>query len=176
MSQIEKKLIHNKSITLIAAVSKNNGIGLNNKLLWYNKDDLKRFKELTIGHSIIMGRKTFESLPNGALPNRKNIVLTREKNYSNKNIFVANNINDAIQLTKNDSNPFIIGGGEIYSLFFEIAQKIELTKIDKFFKADTFFPKIEEKEWEIMSEKICLKNENNLYNYKFITYKRSKVK
>ena len=93
-----------------------------------------------------MGRKTFESLPNGALPNRKNIVLTREKNYSNKNIFVANNINDAIQLTKNDSNPFIIGGGEIYSLFFEIAQKIELTKIDKFFKADTFFPKIEEKE------------------------------
>ena len=110
MSQIEKKLIHNKSITLIAAVSKNNGIGLNNKLLWYNKDDLKRFKELTIGHSIIMGRKTFESLPNGALPNRKNIVLTREKNYSNKNIFVANNINDAIQLTKNDSNPFIIGG------------------------------------------------------------------
>ena len=107
--------------------------------MWYNKDDLKRFKELTIGHSIIMGRKTFESLPNGALPNRKNIVLTREKNYSNKNIFVANNINDAIQLTKNDSNPFIIGGGEIYSLFFEIAQKIELTKIDKFFKADTFF-------------------------------------
>ena len=132
MSQIEKKLIQNKSITLIAAVSKNNGIGLNNKLLWYNKDDLKRFKELTIGHSIIMGRKTFESLPNGALPNRKNIVLTREKNYSNKNIFVANNINDAIQLTKNDSNPFIIGGGEIYSLFFEIAQKIELTRIDKF--------------------------------------------
>ena len=84
MSQIEKKLIHNKSITLIAAVSKNNGIGLNNKLLWYNKDDLKRFKELTIGHSIIMGRKTFESLPNGALPNRKNIVLTREKTILTK--------------------------------------------------------------------------------------------
>ena len=98
MLQIKKNLIINKSITLIAAVSKNNGIGLDNKLLWYNKDDLKRFKELTTGHSIIMGRKTFESLPNGALPNRINIVLTRDKSYSRKNILIANNVNDAIKM------------------------------------------------------------------------------
>ena len=115
MLQIKKNLIVNKSITLIAAVSKNNGIGLDNKLLWYNKDDLKRFKELTTGHSIIMGRKTFESLPNGALPNRINIVLTRDKSYSRKNILIANNVNDAIKMTKNDINPYIIGGCLLYT-------------------------------------------------------------
>ena len=176
MLQIEKNLIINKSITLIAAVSKNNGIGLNNKLLWYNKNDLKRFKELTTGHSIIMGRKTFESLPNGALPNRINIVLTKDKGYSRENILIANTVNDAIKMTKNDLNPYIIGGGEIYSLFIDIAKKIELTKIDKFFSADTFFPKIKKKEWKIVSEKKYLKNENNLFGYKFITYKRLKIR
>ena len=170
MSLIEKKLIHNKSITLIAAVSKNNGIGLNNKLLWYNKDDLKRFKELTIGHSIIMGRKTFESLPNGALPNRKNIVLTREKNYSNKNIFVANNINDAIQLTKNDSNPFIIGGGEIYKNGIKLAEKIELTRVHENFDGDTFFPKIDSDTWTLINRVENNSDEKHLHNYTFETY------
>ena len=165
-----------KSITIIVAAAENNAIGKDNDLIWSLPNDLKRFKKLTSGHSIIMGRKTFDSFP-GLLPNRKHIVISRNKNISfSDEVTVVNNFEDAIRETGDDENPFIIGGGQIYKLAMNLSDKIELTRVHEEFKADTFFPKIEEKEWEIMSEKICLKNENNLYNYKFITYKRSKVK
>ena len=165
-----------KSITIIVAAAENNAIGKDNDLIWSLPNDLKRFKKLTSGHSIIMGRKTFDSFP-GLLPNRKHIVISRNKNISfSDEVTVVNNFEDAIRETGDDENPFIIGGGQIYKLAMDLCDKIELTRVHEEFKADTFFPKIEEKEWEIISEKICLKNENNLYNYKFITYKRFKVK
>ena len=109
-----------KNITIIAAISENNVLGKNNKLIWHIPDDLKRFKKLTIGHSVIMGRKTFESM-NKALPERKNIILTRNKNYKAKGILIAHNVQEALNYCENDNQPFIIGGGEIYNLFLNIS-------------------------------------------------------
>ena len=128
----------NKELTIIAAAANNNVIGNNNKLIWHIPKDLIRFKELTLNHAVIMGRKTFESLPN-PLPNRLNIVVTRNINYKNNGIVVCKSIEEALVHCKNDSQPFIIGGSEIYSLFINMAQTIELTRVHNSFKADTFF-------------------------------------
>ena len=118
----------NQEITMIAAVEKDNGLGLDNKLVWHIPRDLKHFKDLTYGHCIIMGRKTFESLPK-ALPFRKNIVLSRRKNISFNGAVVVNSIEKAIDETKHDSKPYIVGGGEIYELFMNYSSHIELTRI-----------------------------------------------
>ena len=164
------KIKKNKNITIIAAIGENNELGLDNKLIWNIKEDLKRFKKLTTGHSIIMGRKTFESISK-ALPGRLNIVLTKNKNFKCKNVSIASNIHEAIELTKDDEQPFIIGGSEIYSLFINMAQTIELTRVHNSFKADTFFPDINFGKWnKIYEEKF---NFDNL-PYSFITYKKNK--
>jgi dihydrofolate reductase len=163
------KIKKNKNITIIAAIGENNELGLDNKLIWNIKEDLKRFKKLTTGHSIIMGRKTFESISK-ALPGRLNIVLTKNKNFKFKNVSTASNINEAIELTKDDEQPFIIGGSEIYSLFINMAQTIELTRVHNNFKADTFFPDINFGKWnKIYEEKFNLDN----LPYSFITYKKN---
>jgi len=162
------KIKKNKNITIIAAIGENNELGLDNKLIWHIKEDLKRFKKLTTGHSIIMGRKTFESISK-ALPGRLNIVLTKNKNFKFKNVSTASNIHEAIELTKDDEQPFIIGGSEIYSLFINMAQTIELTRVHNNFKADTFFPDINFGKWnKIYEEKFNLDN----LPYSFITYKK----
>ena len=145
------KIKKNKNITIIAAIGENNELGLDNKLIWNIKEDLKRFKKLTTGHSIIMGRKTFESISK-ALPGRLNIVLTKNKNFKFKNVSTASNIHEAIELTKDDEQPFIIGGSEIYSLFINMAQTIELTRVHNSFKADTFFPDINFGKWNKIYE------------------------
>ena len=164
------KIKKNKNITIIAAIGENNELGLDNKLIWNIKEDLRRFKKLTTGHSIIMGRKTFESISK-ALPGRLNIVLTKNKNFKFKNVSIASNIHEAIELTKDDEQPFIIGGSEIYSLFINMAQTIELTRVHDSFKADTFFPDINFGKWnKIYEEKF---NFDNL-PYSFITYKKNK--
>ena len=164
------KIKKNKNITIIAAIGENNELGLDNKLIWNIKEDLKRFKKLTTGHSIIMGRKTFESISK-ALPGRLNIVLTKNKNFKFKNVSIASNIHEAIELTKDDEQPFIIGGSEIYSLFINMAQTMELTRVHDSFKADTFFPDINFGKWnKIYEEKF---NFDNL-PYSFITYKKNK--
>ena len=164
------KIKKNKNITIIAAIGENNELGLDNKLIWHIKEDLKRFKKLTTGHSIIMGRKTFESISK-ALPGRLNIVLTKNKNFKFKNVSTASNIHEAIELTKDDEQPFIIGGSEIYSLFINMAQTMELTRVHDSFKADTFFPDINFGKWnKIYEEKF---NFDNL-PYSFITYKKNK--
>ena len=163
------KIKKNKNITIIAAIGENNELGLDNKLIWNIKEDLKRFKKLTTGHSIIMGRKTFESISK-ALPGRLNIVLTKNKNFKFKNVSTASNIHEAIELTKDDEQPFIIGGSEIYSLFINMAQTIELTRVHNNFKADTFFPDINFDKWnKIYEEKFNLDN----LPYSFITYKKN---
>lgn len=163
------KIKKNKNITIIAAIGENNELGLDNKLIWNIKEDLKRFKKLTTGHSIIMGRKTFESISK-ALPGRLNIVLTKNKNFKFKDVSIASNIHEAIELTKDDEQPFIIGGSEIYSLFINMAQTIELTRVHNNFKADTFFPDINFGKWnKIYEEKFNLDN----LPYSFITYKKN---
>ena len=123
-----------QEITMIAAVAEDNGLGLDNKLVWHIPRDLKHFKNLTHGHCIIMGRKTFESLPK-ALPHRKNIVLSRRKNITYNGAVVVNSIEKAIEEAKQDPKPYIVGGGEIYRLFMNYSSYIELTRIHHKFRS-----------------------------------------
>ena len=160
-----------KEITLIAAASENNALGKDNQLIWHISEDLKRFKNLTQGHAIIMGRKTFESMPK-ALPKRKNIILTRNKNYKAIDAWVANSLEEALELTGEDSQPFVIGGGEIYQLFIKRASKIELTRVHHSFEADAFFPEIDTREWKLIFEEKKLSTIEQPYKYSYLTYKR----
>ncbi len=159
-----------KSITIIVAAAENNAIGKDNDLIWSLPNDLKRFKKLTSGHSIIMGRKTFDSFP-GLLPNRKHIVISRNKNISfSDEVTVVNNFEDAIRETGDDENPFIIGGGQIYKLAMDLGDKIELTRVHEKFKADTFFPKIDEDKWELVNEEFNEKDERHQFSFTYKTY------
>ena len=159
-----------KSITIIVAAAENNAIGKNNNLIWSLPNDLKRFKKLTSGHCIIMGRKTFDSFP-GLLPNRKHIVISRNKNISfSDEVIVVNNFEDAITETGDDENPFIIGGGQIYKLAMDIVDKIELTRVHEEFKADTFFPKIDEDKWKLIHEEFNEKDERHQFSFTYKTY------
>ena len=161
-----------KEITLIAAASENNVLGKDNKLIWHISDDLKRFKKLTLGHSLIMGRKTFESLPK-ALPNRKNIVLTRNKNYKAKDAIVAHDLKKAIEFTGEDSNPYIIGGGEIYKLGLDFIDKLYITEIKANIDGDTFFPKWDKKKWKEVSRIKHPSDDKHIYEFDYVIYKRS---
>lgn len=159
-----------KSITIIVAAAENNAIGKDNDLIWSLPNDLKRFKKLTSGHSIIMGRKTFDSFP-GLLPNRKHIVISRNKNISfSDEVTVVNNFEDAIRETGDDENPFIIGGGQIYKLAMDLVDKIELTRVHEEFKADTFFPKIDKDKWELINEEFNEKDERHQFSFTYKTY------
>lgn len=139
-------------LSIIVATAQNNAIGKDNSLLWHISEDLKRFKEITSGNKILMGRKTFESLP-GILPNRPHIVLTRDMNFSvdSDKVTVIHNLDEVISNYKNsDEEIFIIGGGEIYNLLMPYADKLYLTKVKKDFNADTFFPQINMNKWEVI--------------------------
>jgi len=160
-------------ITIIAAASENNVIGNENKLIWHLSDDLKHFKELTKGHCVIMGRKTFESMPK-ALPNRTNIVITRKHDYTAKDIIVVNSVHEALEKASEDKQPFIIGGGEIYSQSINLADRIELTRVHTEVKGDAFFPKIDYKLWEEVSRERRSKDENHKFDFTFIRYNKKK--
>lgn len=157
-------------IRIIAAISKNRVLGDDNKLIWSLPNDLKRFKKLTTNNVIVMGRKTYESIGK-PLPNRRNIVITRDKNYHHENIEVVNSIEEALLLCNNDC--FIIGGGQIYKQTLELAHKIHLTFIDEEFEGDTIFPKLG-KEWCEVSRIDNEINESHNYKYTFIDYERYK--
>ena len=163
--------MENRELTIIAAVSINNVIGNNNKLIWKLSNDLKRFKNLTTNHSVIMGRKTFETLPK-PLPDRDNIVITRDTNYSKPNIQVCSSIEDAINLTKTDTQPFIIGGGEIYSQTINIVDKIELTRVHKEFDGDAYFPEIPLDIFELINKENYNSDLENEFDYSYLTYKK----
>ena len=158
-------------ITLIAAASENNVIGKDNKLIWYLSDDLKHFKNQTKGHSVIMGRKTFESMPK-ALPNRTNIIITRKTDYMAKDAIVVNSLNQALEKAADDNQPFIIGGGEIYNLAIKIANRIELTRVHTDIEGDTYFPVIDHTLWEEVSRDKRLKDEKHDYDFTFIRYNK----
>ena len=154
-------------ITIIAACSKNRVLGLDNKLIWNLPEDLKRFKQMTDSHPIVMGRKTFESIGR-PLPNRTNIILTKNKNYKQEGCLVYNNFRDILELWEK-KDLFVIGGGEIYTMFLPYADKIELTLIEKEFSGDTYFPKLSS-QWMESSVEI---HSNHDFEYKYITYIKS---
>ena len=158
-------------LTLIAAAGKNNALGKDNDLIWHISNDLKRFKRLTSGHAIIMGRKTFESMPK-ALPNRTNIVLTTKKDFTAAGAIVVHSIEAALEQIKGDAQPFIIGGGEIYRLFMERCDRIELTRVHHDFEADVYFPEIDLTQWKEVAREDILASEDQPYNYSFITYEK----
>lgn len=163
----------NTELTLIVAAGENNAIGKDNKLIWHLSDDLKRFKKLTSGHCIIMGRKTFESFSK-PLPNRTHIVITKQENYQVPHgVIVVNSIEDALDAARNDKQPFVIGGGEIYKQTIGIAHKIELTRVHHSFEdADTFFPTIDSTIWREIRNVYHNKDDKHDYAFSFITYTR----
>ena len=158
-------------ITIIAAIANNNALGINNKLIWHLPEDLKRFKRVTTGHHVIMGRKTFESLGK-PLPNRTTIIITRNKNYKVNNCLVVNSLDEALKNAKQDKNPYILGGAEIYKLAMPIADKLDLTIVHHEFEADAFFPEIDTSIWKETSRKNFKADEMNKYDYSFVTYEK----
>lgn len=161
-------------LSIIVAVAQNNVIGGDNRLLWHVSNDLKRFKEITSGHTMIMGRKTFESLP-GVLPNRRHIIITRDKNYTvdNPNVEVIHSIEEIINRYENTpEEAFIIGGGEIYKQLIHNVDKIYLTKILKDYEGDTKFPTINYDHWNISFESEIFTDPNNTLRYQFINLQK----
>lgn len=141
-----------KQLSIIVAIAKNYAIGKDNKLLWHISDDLKRFKQLTTGNVIIMGKKTYESLPVKPLPNRTSIVITDIADETFENCITAYSIEDAIAKASAEKENFIIGGGSIYKQFMQHVSKLYLTTVDLSFNADTFFPEIDFSEWKTLEE------------------------
>ncbi len=157
-------------LTIIVAAAENNAIGKDNKLIWHLSDDLKRFKNLTNGHHIIMGRKTFESFPS-PLPNRTHVVITRQLDYKvPEGVIVVNSLEAAIEACKNDPQPFVIGGGQIYEQAMNFANKIELTRVHETFEADAFFPEIDLDVWKEIANDFRRKDDKHLHEFSFITY------
>lgn len=160
-------------IILIAAVAENKALGKNNDLLWHLPLDFKRFKEITSGHYIIMGRKTFESFPK-PLPNRTHVVISRQKEYNPEGCIVVESIEKAIAVCPKNEELFIIGGGEIYKQSIHLADKLDITRVHHSFEADVYFPDIDSQTWELTSESFNSKDEKHLYDYTFQTYIRKK--
>ncbi|WP_103072379.1 dihydrofolate reductase [Aquimarina sediminis] len=162
-----------KTITMIAAAGENNALGKDNDLVWHLPDDFKRFKQLTTGHHIIMGRKTFETFPK-LLPNRVHVVITRNKEYQAEGAIVVHTMEDALDVAKGDEQPFIIGGGEIYTIGMDFADCIELTRVHGTFEADAFFPEIDTTIWTVENEEFHDTDEKHKYSFTYLTYKKKK--
>jgi dihydrofolate reductase len=156
-------------IVMIAAVAENNALGKNNELVWHLPNDFKRFKELTSGHYIIMGRKTFESFPK-PLPNRTHVVITRQPNYQPEGCVVVNSIENAIKACPENETIYIIGGGEIYNQSLAFSDTIEITKVHGEFEADAYFPEIKSENWELIQSVFNSKDERHLYDYTYQTF------
>lgn len=158
-------------LTMIAAAGEGNELGKDNDLVWHLPDDFKRFKQLTTGHCIIMGRKTFESFPK-PLPNRRHIIISRNKDYSPAGAEVVHSFDEALALAKEDSNPFIIGGGQIYKIGMNYADAIELTRVHGRFVADTFFPEIDVKQWKKTKSEFHAKDDKHNFAFTYERYER----
>jgi len=163
--------------SIIVAASTNNVIGKNNDLIWRLPVDTKFFKDKTLDHHIIMGRKNFESIPHKfrPLPNRENIIITRKENYVAPNCIIKNNIKDALETANKNKEEevFIIGGGEIYKLALEenLVDRIYLTRIHHIFNGDTFFPNLSD-EWKETYKEDFFKDEKHKYDFTFYTYEK----
>jgi dihydrofolate reductase len=160
------------NISIIVAIASNNAIGKDNDLLWHISNDLKRFKELTNGHYIVMGKKTYFSLPKRPLPNRTNMVITDVPGEQIDDCLMAYSIEDAISKMDQEGENFIIGGGSIYKQFMPHADKLYITRVHKDFDADTFFPEISLDEWKLIEKYEVKDDPQNDFTYSFETYER----
>ncbi|AZA82071.1 dihydrofolate reductase [Chryseobacterium lactis] len=160
--------------TIVVAMGEKNEIGFENQLLWHLPKDLKHFKDITSGHPIIMGRKTYESIGK-PLPNRTNIVISRKKDWFEEGILIVGSIKEAVKFAKKiDEEVFIIGGGNIYEQTIDMVDKLEVTMVKADLEADTFFPKIDAKIWKKTSEICHEKDEKNAYDFCFQTFEKIK--
>ena len=164
-------------VSLIVAVAENGVIGKDNDLIWHLPNDMRFFKETTTGHHVIMGRKNFESIPHKfrPLPNRTNIVITKQSDYKAEGCIVVNSVEEALKVAKSngDNEVFIIGGGQIYRIALEknLVDKIYLTKVYHSFDGDTFFPELSNK-WREESKIINKADEKHAYDFDFITLEK----
>ena len=160
-------------LSIIVAKAKNNVIGKDNSMIWKLPDDLKRFKEKTSGHTIIMGRKTFESL-GGILPNRKHIILSSNPDFNIDSdcVKVVHSLFELQEYMDDEEEHFVIGGTIIYNLLMPYCKKMYVTQLDKEFEGDTIFPKINEEEWEEVSRENGPEDGINDFGYEYITYLR----
>ena len=159
-------------LTAIAAVAQNGVIGKDNDLIWHLPDDLKHFKNLTKGHTIIMGRKTWESIGAKPLPNRRHIIITRNESYAATGAEVVTSVEAAIAQVENDDQPFIVGGAEIYKLAMPYLKRLELTYVHHNFEGDTHFPEFDKNEWETTSEKLHGKDEKHQWSFSYVQLNR----
>ena len=158
-------------LSIIAAMSANRVIGSNNDLPWRLPADWKRFKSLTMGHHLIMGRKTFESIGQ-PLPGRTTIVITRQTGFAPARVLVAHSIDQALQLVAGDNEVFVFGGAQIYQQMLPRADRLYLTSIHEEFEGDTNFPEFEESDWLLISEETQEPDEKNPYPYSFLIYEK----
>ncbi|MDQ0245514.1 dihydrofolate reductase [Bacillus fengqiuensis] len=159
-------------ISFLVAMDQNRVIGKDNKLPWHLPADLKYFKELTMGHPIVMGRKTYESIGR-PLPGRENIVITRDKDYTAEGCTVIHSISEVKELEeKRNDELFVIGGAEIFEQTFSIADRLYITMIEAVFEGDTYFPDFNEDEWVVVSKEKGVKDERNVYEHYFLVYER----
>jgi len=163
-------------LSIIVAIAENYAIGKNNELLWYIPEDLKRFKKLTTGHTIIMGKKTFESLPKRPLPNRQNIVITDDPKDHFEGCITVLSIDDALKQCDPSKENFIIGGASIYRQFLPFTDRLYLTTVHKSFTGDVFFPPIDFNEWNLISKEDFSSDEHNDFSYSNLIYDRIEKK
>jgi len=164
-------------LSMIAAVAKNRAIGKGNQLPWHLPNDLRRFRQITTGHTIIMGRKTFESLP-GILPDRHHIVITRNQSFKPEDdrVTVVHSVDELLGLINKEEEAFVIGGAEVYSQLLPYAEKLYLTAVDREFEADAFFPELDSSQWTVVEEVEGIVDEKNPIPHRFITLQRVRQK
>ena len=160
-------------VTIIAAIAKNNALGKNNDLIWHLPADLKRFKNITTGHYIIMGRNTFESIGR-PLPNRTTIIITRNQDYFKDGCLIANSLEEALRMANDQEHVFLIGGAQIYKYAMErnLVDTLDITLVHDEFEADVFFPEIDADIWQQVENEYYTADEKNKLNYSFIRYKK----
>ena len=161
-----------KEISIIVAIADNNAIGKDNQLLWHLSEDLRRFKRLTTGHTVVMGKKTFESLPFRPLKNRRNIVLSDARGEEINGCEMAYSIEEAMDMMDEGKENFIIGGGAGYRQFLPFATRLYITRVRHSFEADTFFPEIDFSEWDLVEKQENTPDDKNPYPFDFLTYTR----
>ena len=158
-------------ISIIVAVARNGVIGDRNRLIWHISEDLRRFKAITTGHPVIMGRKTFESLGR-PLPNRINVVVTRQTGYRAEGCVVAGSLEDAIRRFDPSEEIFVIGGAQIYAQALPLADRFYLTRVFRAYEGDTHFPEWDEAQWRLLSSESFASGTNYPYPFAFETYER----
>lgn len=158
-------------ITLVAAAAENNAIGKDNKMLWHLPDDFKYFKKSTLNHSVVMGRKTYQSIGK-PLPERRNIVLTRDLNWTAEDVDVANSLDEVFLYCRDEREVFIIGGADIFKQALPLAQRILLTRVHATLDGDTYFPELAADEWKLVQQDHRKKDKRNAYDFTFEVWER----